>query len=63
MVKKISKKLIWGAYAVLIVILGVVGYFVGKKSGKPEIYASAGVVLGAVISIVLWLAWGKKNSK
>lgn len=63
MTKKLSKELIWGAYAVLIVILGTVGYFVGKKFGNAEIYSSVGVVLGAVISIVLWISWGKKNSK
>lgn len=55
-----SKEMIWGAYAILILVLGVIGYFVGKSKGKSELYSSVGVVIGAVISIVLWVTVGKK---
>lgn len=59
----VSKEMIWGVYAVLIVVLGVIGYFVGKKYGRSEVYASAGVAIGAVISILLWITVGKKMTK
>ena len=62
MTMKVSKKMIWGAYAVLIVILGVVGYFIGKKYEKEELYSGIGLVLGVVISIILWVTVGKKMS-
>lgn len=59
---KVKKEYIWAAYAVLIVLLTVVGFFVGKSSGKSELYASVGAFFGALISIVLWVVWGEKNS-
>lgn len=59
---KMSKNTVWASYAVLILILGVIGYFVGKKQDKAELFASLGVVIGAVISIVLWVMVGKKMS-
>ena len=49
-------------YIVLILILGAVGYLVGHKNGKGELYGSVGLALGAVISVVLWFAWGKSHS-
>ncbi len=55
-----SKEKIWAFYAVLIAILGVVGYVAGKKHGKGEMYAVVGLLVGAVISIGLWLTVGKK---
>lgn len=58
-----SKEMIWGAYAVLMVVLGVIGYFVGKKQNKAEIYASTGIVLGAIISVILWITVGKKMTE
>jgi hypothetical protein len=58
---KTKKEYIWSFYAFLIVVLAVIGFYVGKKNNS-EVYASGGVLAGAVISIVLWEAWGKKNS-
>ena len=55
--------MIWGAYAVLIVVLGVIGFFVGKKHGKSELYASVGVAAGALISVALWFLVGKKMTE
>ena len=49
-------------YIVLILILGAIGYLVGHKNGKGELYGSVGLALGAVISVVLWFAWGKSHS-
>jgi hypothetical protein len=63
MTKKVSKEMIWGAYVVLTVILGVVGYLIGMKNKNGGLYASVGVVLGAVISIILWVTVGKKMSE
>lgn len=55
-----SKEKIWAFYAILIIVLGVVGYVVGKKKDKGEVYAGAGLLLGAVLSIILWVTVGKK---
>jgi hypothetical protein len=59
--KKVSKTTLIVAYVVLILILGAIGYWVGHKNGKGELYGSVGLALGAVISVVLWFAWGKSN--
>ncbi len=63
MVKKVSKELIWGSYAVLIIVLGVVGYFIGRKNKKGAIYASIGVIVGVLISVNLWITVGRKLSE
>lgn len=64
MTNKISKNIIWGVYAVLTVILGSIGYFIGKNHGTnyAKLYSIVGVVIGVTISIILWTSWGKKNS-
>jgi len=58
-----SKEKIWAFYAVLIVVFGVIGYFIGKKQFKPELYASFGVLIGAVLCVILWVTVGKKMSE
>ena len=58
-----KKEMIWIFYAVLIIVLGVIGYFVGKKNQKTELYTSIGVVVGTVISILLWVSVGEKISQ
>lgn len=57
-----KKEVVWVIYALLIVILAVVGYYIGKRQGKEEVFASFGALTGAVISIIMWLTWGKKNT-
>lgn len=61
--KKVSKEMIWGFYAVLILVLGVIGYFVGNKNNKGAYYVFGGVLIGVVISIILWVTVGKKMSE
>lgn len=61
--KKIPKEAIWGFYVVLIIILGFVGYYIGNKNNKGELYASIGLSIGAVLSILLWVTVGKNLSK
>lgn len=60
MAKKVSKEMIWMVYAILIVMLGIISYFIGKKNKKGKLYASIGVLLGVVISVILWMSVGKK---
>lgn len=59
--KKKSKEVIWRYYAILILILGSIAYYIGNKNNKGELYASIGVSIGALLSILLWVTVGKKN--
>lgn len=48
----------WILYAVLIVVLGVVGYYIGKSypSVGTMLGAGLGVAAGAVVSGIIWYA-------
>jgi len=59
---KYDKKRIMAFYAAITVVLAVVGYLLGRGSGKGMMYLAAGAVLGVVVSVILWVTWGKKNS-
>ena len=58
--EQIKKEYIWGFYLILIIILSLIGYFVAKNN-KLE-YALAGALVGVLISLLLWILWGSKNS-
>ena len=58
-----KKEVVWAFYAIVIAVLAVIGYYIGKKHGRSEVYASGGALIGSVISISLWLSWGKKNTE
>lgn len=58
----VKKEYVLGFYLVLIVVLGAIGMFVGNKSGKSFEYSIAGVILGVLLSLVMWEVWGKNNS-
>lgn len=51
-----SSMLMWILYGVLIVILGVVGYYVGKnyESVGTMLGTGIGVAAGAIVSGVIW---------
>jgi hypothetical protein len=55
-----KKEYIWGFYLLLIIILSIVGYFMAKDN-KLE-YALAGALVGILLSLLLWIVWGSKNS-
>lgn len=63
MVDKVKKEYVLAFYAVLMVVLAVVGLYFGEKSigGKMEA-AGLGALLGWFISVVLWYTWGKNNT-
>lgn len=54
--------MILGFYVLLILLLAFVGYQMGKKQGKAEMYAGVGALAGAIISVLLWQFWGKNNA-
>lgn len=56
-----TKNMVFGFYAVLILAMAVVGYMMGKDKGKPELYAAAGAAVGAVVCVLLWQFWAKKK--
>jgi uncharacterized membrane protein len=47
-------------YIVLTVLLGLIGFMVGKKNDNSFLYSGIGVVIGLVLSYILWLFVGKK---
>jgi Ni,Fe-hydrogenase I cytochrome b subunit len=51
-----DKTMMWILYGVLIVILGVVGYYVGKSYNNigSTMGAGIGIAAGVVISGVIW---------
>lgn len=63
MSKKVSKEMIWAVYVILIIILIISGYFIGKKNEKGGLYAIIGAILGILISEILWVTVGKKMSE
>lgn len=49
-------------YAALIIILALVGYFMGKEYGMGKQYAMYGAVIALIISVVGWFTYGKTHS-
>ena len=58
--KQIKKEYIWIFYGILIILLALLGYFFTKHN-KIE-YGLAGALIGVLISLLLWILWGSKNS-
>lgn len=57
---KVTKEMLFGFYAFLSLVFGFVGYFIGKNSDKGEMYGLAGLLLGVVLSVLLYFTVGKK---
>ncbi len=55
-----KKEIIWAFYAILTIILGLLAYFI-SKTHKIE-FALAGILIGILISLILWIVWGSTNS-
>ena len=51
-----TKEMKYVMYAVLVVVGGLIGWFVGEKffEGKKEIGAAVGAAIGAIISFVMY---------
>lgn len=60
MMTYVSKEMIFGSYAVIILVLGLIGYFIGKKKYEGGKFAGIGMFIGAIVSIILWYTVGKK---
>ena len=60
-----SGMLMWILYGVLIVILGVVGYYVGKNYAAigTMLGAGLGVAAGAIASGAMWYASSQKEDE
>ena len=56
----LQKEVVWGSYGVLSLILFGVGYGMAKKN-KLE-YGLLGLLIGVLISLILWVLWGSKNT-
>lgn len=62
MAKKIRKEFIYAVYIVIAIATTMAGYYIGKKRGQSELYASAGLLVAAFVSVIMWVGWGKKHS-
>ena len=61
--EKVSKTKVFIFYAILIVVLAVAGFFIGRwRKGNTMVYALVGAAIGLVVSVILWFAWAKKNT-
>jgi hypothetical protein len=51
-------------YLVLTIILTGIGYWYGTtmKPDTSSMYAIYGLIIGIVISVILWFTWGKNAS-
>ena len=55
-----SKEIIWSSYALLSLLLAIIGFFIGKSHNKSLFFSLIGLFLGIIISISLWFSVGKK---
>ncbi len=60
--KKISLPIFIGVFILITLLLTVVFFFFAS-SDKKFIYALAGFGLGVLISVLIWVFWGKDNYK
>ena len=58
----VKKEYILGFYLILMVVLGSAGIWLGNKNGKSFEYSIAGVIIGVLLSLVMWEVWGKSNA-
>lgn len=57
---KIKKEYVWLFYLILIIVLGLLGYFLSENNHLE--YGLAGSLLGILLSLILWIVWGSKNT-
>ena len=57
---KIKKEYVWLFYLILIIVLGLLGYFLSKNNHLE--YSLAGSLFGILLSLILWVIWGDKNT-
>ena len=53
-----KKELIWLFYLILTILLAIL-FYIFSKSHKFD-YSLLGIILGVLISIILWITWGYK---
>jgi hypothetical protein len=58
--KPIKKEYIFGFYLLLTLLLALIAYFMSTNN-KLE-YALSGALVGILLSLILWIVWGSKNS-
>lgn len=51
----------WVTFLAIILTLGIGGFLFGLRHGKSELYASAGIIFGFLICLVIWLALRKES--
>ena len=56
----LQKETVWGFYVVLSVVLFGLGFGLAKKN-KME-YGILGLLIGILISLILWVTWASKNT-
>lgn len=51
----------WITFLAIILSLGIGGFLFGLRRGKSELYASAGMIFGFLICLVIWLVQRKES--
>ena len=59
--EKIAKEKIMAFYLILTLITTLIGFFL-RKSGDGYEKLMYGFVAGLILSVILWVSWGKDNS-
>ena len=57
---QIQKEYVWGFYIFLCAVLSVTGYIFPTKN-KVE-YSMLFLLFGILLSLILWVTWGSKNT-
>ena len=58
-----KKETLWAFYAFLTIAFGFIGFLMAHKMNNPRhMNTHVGLVIGGLISIILWETWGKTHS-
>jgi len=59
MTNTIKRSQVFIFYALLIIVLAIIGDFIGSGPKKSVIFAAIGAFIGILISYFLWYNWGQ----
>lgn len=60
--EKMKKEYIWAMYAGMIIVLWGITWLITRKKPKSWMWQILAIVVGGILSVILWVTVGKKNS-